>query len=96
MILYSFVVYYPLAHQIWGGGWLFQRGAQDFAGGAVIYTASGASSLMMAALLEKSKDFGKKHASHNIPMSMWGVATIFITWFGFNGGSSYGLMLFNF
>eukprot|EP01091_Cochliopodium_minus_P014794 TRINITY_DN5084_c0_g1_i1.p1 TRINITY_DN5084_c0_g1~~TRINITY_DN5084_c0_g1_i1.p1 ORF type:complete len:328 (-),score=44.33 TRINITY_DN5084_c0_g1_i1:30-1013(-) len=89
IILWELLVYYPLAHQIWGGGWLFQRGVLDFAGGIVIHTSAGFSSLVFAIVVPKRKDFvNKSFKGHNIPLSALGVGVIYVTWYGFNGGSA--------
>lgn len=90
-VLWEMMVYYPVAHWIWGDGWLAQLGTQDFAGGIVIHTSSGVASLATAILLGRRQDYDKYHG--HFPHSDFRVATIgaaflWIGWFGFNGGSA--------
>lgn len=89
--LWSVVVYVPLAHWIWGGGWLAKLGALDFAGGAVIHISSGAAALVCAIVLGKRRGYGTDYmAPHNLPMTLLGTGFLWFGWFGFNGGSALG------
>jgi Amt family ammonium transporter len=89
--LWSMLVYVPLAHWIWGGGWLAQMGALDFAGGAVIHISSGAAALVCAIVLGKRRGYGTDYmAPHNLPMTLLGAGFLWFGWFGFNGGSALG------
>lgn len=88
--LWSLVVYYPMAHMVWGeGGFLAQLGAVDFAGGNVVHISSGVSGLVLAILLGRRR--GVEHTSyrvHNIPFVFLGAAMLWFGWFGFNAGSA--------
>jgi Amt family ammonium transporter len=87
--LWSVFVYVPMAHWIWGGGWLAQLGALDFAGGAVVHISSGASALVCAIVLGKRRGYGTDYmAPHNLPMTLLGTGLLWFGWFGFNGGSA--------
>ena len=90
--LWSLVVYYPMAHMVWGaGGLLAEMGAVDFAGGNVVHISSGVSGLVLAILLGRRS--GVEHTSyrvHNIPFVFLGAAILWFGWFGFNAGSALG------
>ncbi len=87
--IWSIIVYYPLAHMVWGGGFLFAIGAVDFAGGTVVHISSGVSALVLAILLGKRKNLGgAPYQPHNIPFVFLGAALLWFGWFGFNGGSA--------
>jgi len=87
--LWSILVYVPLAHWIWGGGWLAKLGALDFAGGAVIHISSGAAALICAIVLGKRRGYGTDYmAPHNLPMTLLGTGFLWFGWFGFNAGSA--------
>jgi ammonium transporter, Amt family len=89
--LWSILVYVPLAHWIWGGGWLANWGALDFAGGAVVHISSGASALVCAFVLGKRRGYGTDYmAPHNLPLTLLGTGMLWFGWFGFNGGSALG------
>lgn len=89
MIIWSLIVYYPLAHMVWGGGFLFQIGSVDFAGGNVVHISSGVSALVLSILLGKRKNLGKApYHPHNAPFVFLGAALLWFGWFGFNGGSA--------
>lgn len=91
MLLWSTFVYAPVAHWVWGGGWLGQLGVLDFAGGTVVHIISGVSGLIVALYLGRRKDYGKKAiVPHNIPMVLLGAALLWFGWFGFNAGSALG------
>ena len=87
--LWSVVVYAPVAHWVWGGGWLADMGAWDFAGGTVVHVNAGAAALVAAMVVGKRSDYG--HASilpHNIPTVLLGAGLLWFGWFGFNAGSA--------
>lgn len=89
--LWSVFIYTPLAHWIWGGGWLAKMGALDFAGGAVVHISSGVSALVCAVVLGKRRGYGTDYmAPHNLPMTLLGTGMLWFGWFGFNGGSALG------
>ena len=90
IILWSLIVYYPMAHMVWGeGGFLAEIGSVDFAGGNVVHITSGVSGLVLAILLGKRKgyDQGAYHV-HNTPFVFLGAALLWFGWFGFNAGSA--------
>ena len=88
-ILWTTLVYDPLAHWVWGNGWLANLGALDFAGGTVVHISSGFSALALALLIGKRMGFGKYPMEpHNIPMTLLGTALLWFGWFGFNAGSA--------
>jgi Amt family ammonium transporter len=81
-------VYCPLAHMVWGGGWIGAMGAKDFAGGLVVHMSSGFSALVAAIYLGKRRGFGKESMPpHNLPFAVIGAALLWVGWFGFNAGS---------
>jgi Amt family ammonium transporter len=83
------IVYYPMAHMVWGGGFLMQLGAVDFAGGNVVHITSGISALVLAIVLGSRKHYGKiSYHPHNVPFVFLGAALLWFGWFGFNGGSA--------
>lgn len=88
-ILWSIFVYLPMAHWVWGGGFLMEMGAIDFAGGTVVHINAGISALIMALLVGRRKDYkpGKPITPHNIPFVFMGTALLWLGWFGFNAGS---------
>lgn len=89
--LWSLVVYCPVAHWLWGGGWLAQLGALDFAGGAVVHISSGISALVCAYVLGVRHGYGTDYmAPHNLPMVLLGTGLLWFGWFGFNAGSALG------
>ena len=84
-ILWACLVYVPVAHWVWGGGWLAQLGALDFAGGAVVHMNSGVAALAVALVLGKRKDTSL--IPHNLGYAVLGAALLWFGWMGFNGGS---------
>jgi Amt family ammonium transporter len=87
--IWSIIVYYPLAHMVWGGGFLFKIGSVDFAGGNVVHISSGISALVLSILLGKRKNFGKAtYHPHNVPFVILGASLLWFGWFGFNAGSA--------
>ena len=83
-------IYAPVAHWVWGGGWLVKLGALDFAGGTVVHINAGVSALALAMLLGPRKGFREKEPmeAHNIPWVMLGAGLLWFGWFGFNAGSA--------
>ncbi|MBN1596151.1 ammonium transporter [candidate division FCPU426 bacterium] len=89
VVLWSTLVYDPLAHWIWGGGWLADLGALDFAGGTVVHIASGVSALVVSLVLGKRRGLGNGTIlPHNLTMVLIGTALLWFGWFGFNAGSA--------
>ena len=89
--LWVLVVYAPLAHWVWGGGFLAGAGVLDFAGGNVVHINAGVSALVAALVLGKRKDFGKVPiAPHNLVLTLTGTSLLWVGWFGFNAGSAGG------
>ncbi len=90
--LWSIIVYYPMAHMMWGeGGLLRTLGAIDFAGGNVVHISSGVSAIVAALILGKRKGYGITSSQpHNIPLVFIGAALLWFGWFGFNAGSALG------
>jgi ammonium transporter, Amt family len=88
--LWSLVVYAPVAHWVWGGGWLADRlGTLDFAGGIVVHTTAGVSALVVALLLGRREGFPRTLMLPHAPsLTMAGAALLWVGWFGFNGGSA--------
>ncbi|SHG67684.1 ammonium transporter [Pollutimonas bauzanensis] len=82
--------YVPIAHMVWApGGWLFERGALDFAGGTVVHINAGIAGLVGAYFIGKRVGYGKESMQpHNLPMAMIGAALLWVGWFGFNAGSA--------
>jgi ammonium transporter, Amt family len=87
--LWSVLVYAPLAHWVWGGGWLARLGAVDFAGGTVVHVNAGAAALAALVVLGRRRGHGKDaFVPHNVPMVVTGAAILWFGWFGFNAGSA--------
>ncbi len=87
--LWSLVVYYPLAHMVWGGGFLAAIGSVDFAGGNVVHISSGVTGLTLALLLGNRREYHRaSYAPHNVPYVILGAALLWFGWFGFNAGSA--------
>ncbi len=87
--LWIIVVYCPMAHWVWGGGWMAKMGALDFAGGAVVHMSSGASALAAALYLGRRHGYGKQaFIPHNLPLTILGAGLLWFGWFGFNAGSA--------
>jgi Amt family ammonium transporter len=87
--LWVLLVYAPVAHWVWGGGFLATMGALDFAGGAVVHVNAASAALVAAMVVGPRKDFGR-HAilPHNVPFTMLGAGLLWFGWFGFNAGSA--------
>ncbi len=89
--LWLFLVYTPVTHWVWGGGWLQDMGVKDLAGGIVVHATAGVSALVLAILLGKRRGFPEHpHAPHNPGMVFIGAAMLWVGWFGFNAGSQLG------
>ncbi|MCK5237178.1 MAG: ammonium transporter [Deltaproteobacteria bacterium] len=89
-LLWATIVYDPLCHWVWGGGWLgdYRGGALDFAGGTVVHISSGVSALVAAIVIGKRRGYPTEHASpHNLGYTLLGCALLWFGWFGFNAGS---------
>lgn len=85
------VVYAPITHWVWGGGWLMNDGALDFAGGTVVHINAGIAGLVAAYMLGSRIGLGKESmAPHNLTLTVVGASLIWVGWFGFNGGSALG------
>lgn len=91
-VLWSTLVYDPVAHWVWGiGGWIRMLGALDFAGGTVVHITAGISALVAAIIIGKRLEHGTDNmAPHNVPMSIIGGILLWFGWFGFNAGSALG------
>ena len=87
--LWAIVVYAPIAHWVWGGGWLAKLGALDFAGGTVVHVNAGVAALVAALVLGPRKDFARQaFLPHNVPFTLLGAGLLWFGWFGFNAGSA--------
>jgi Amt family ammonium transporter len=87
--LWLIVVYCPMAHWVWGGGWMARMGALDFAGGAVVHMCSAAAALAACFVIGPRQGYGKQaHIPHNLPMTILGAGILWFGWFGFNAGSA--------
>ena len=86
---WSLVVYAPLAHWVWGGGWLAQLGVLDYAGGTVVHVNAGVAAPVAAMLVGGRKDYGRQAMlPHNVPFVLLGTSLLYFGWFGFNAGSA--------
>lgn len=89
IVLWTLLVYAPVAHWVWGGGWLMTRGVLDFAGGTVVHVNAGVSALVAALVLGTRKDYSRQAIlPHNVPFVLLGAGLLWFGWFGFNGGSA--------
>jgi Amt family ammonium transporter len=87
--LWSIVVYSPIAHWVWGGGWLAKMGALDFAGGTVVHVNAGVAALVAAICVGKRRDYPSSSLlPHNVPFTLLGAGALWFGWFGFNAGSA--------
>ncbi len=87
--VWSLVVYAPIAHWVWGGGWLAQLGVLDYAGGTVVHINAGIAAVVAATLVGGRKDFGRQAMlPHNVPFVVLGASLLYFGWFGFNAGSA--------
>ena len=89
LTLWGLVVYAPVAHWVWGGGFLSRLGALDFAGGTVVHINAGAAALVAALVLGPRKDYARQAVlPHHVPFTLLGAGLLWFGWFGFNGGSA--------
>jgi Amt family ammonium transporter len=87
--LWLLIVYAPVTHWVWGGGWLADMGVQDFAGGLVVHVTAGVSAFVLAAVLGPRRGFPREvHPPHSPGLVMMGAAMLWVGWYGFNGGSA--------
>src|SRR4051812_431267 len=87
--VWSLVVYAPIAHWVWGGGWLSKMGALDFAGGTVVHVNAGVAALVAAIVVGKRQDYPSSSLlPHNVPFTLLGAGVLWFGWFGFNAGSA--------
>jgi Amt family ammonium transporter len=87
--LWTLAVYVPVAHWVWGGGYFFQRGLIDFAGGTVVHITAGIAALVAALVIGPRKGFGKvAMPPHNLTMTVMGAGMLWVGWYGFNAGSA--------
>ena len=88
-LLWGLLVYAPICHWVWGGGWLAQKGLLDFAGGTVVHITAGVTALVAALVLGNRKGFPEKAMPpHNLMITVAGAGMLWFGWFGFNGGSA--------
>ena len=88
-ILWTLLIYFPVANWVWGGGWLGSMGLIDFAGGTVVHVTAGVGALVTALVIGQRKEFGQSSTlPHNLTMSFTGAAMLWVGWFGFNAGSA--------
>src|SRR5690606_40353539 len=87
--LWLLLVYVPITHWVWGGGWLQQRGLLDFAGGTVVHITAGVAALVGAIVLGPRRGFGETAMPpHNMTMTVTGAGMLWVGWYGFNAGSA--------
>jgi Amt family ammonium transporter len=87
--IWAIAIYAPIAHWVWGGGWLAQLGAFDFAGGTVVHVNAAAAALVAALVIGKRTDYGSSSIlPHNVPFVLLGAGLLWFGWFGFNAGSA--------
>ncbi len=87
--LWLLLVYVPVAHWVWGGGWLAKRGVMDFAGGIVVHVNAGVAALVCALVIGRRRGFPHvAMAPHSLPLAACGAGMLWVGWFGFNGGSA--------
>jgi Amt family ammonium transporter len=89
--IWSVVIYAPLAHWVWGGGWLADMGALDFAGGTVVHVNAGVAALVAVIVVGRRQDYPSSSlVPHNVPFVLLGSGLLWFGWFGFNAGSALG------
>jgi Amt family ammonium transporter len=89
MLIWGLLVYCPVAHWVWGGGWIGDMGVMDFAGGAVVHVNAGFAALAATMALGKRRGYGESSMRpHNLPLCLLGVGLLWFGWFGFNAGSA--------
>jgi ammonium transporter, Amt family len=90
-VFWLFLVYVPLAHWVWGGGFLGQAGVVDFAGGLVVHLSAGTAGLVAALVVGKRRGYGEENlAPHDLSLAVIGTGLLWVGWMGFNGGSALG------
>lgn len=90
-VLWGVIVYVPVTHWVWGGGWLAEKGLLDFAGGTVVHVTAGISALVAAMVIGNRKGFPEKPMTpHSLTLTVVGAGMLWFGWFGFNGGSAVG------
>lgn len=90
-VLWGLIVYVPVTHWVWGGGWLADKGLLDFAGGTVVHVTAGISALVAALVIGNRKGFPQKPMTpHSLTLTVVGAGMLWFGWFGFNGGSALG------
>lgn len=88
-LLWAVLVYNPVCHWIWGGGWLGEKGVLDFAGGLVVHATCGVGALVAVMVIGPRRGYpGRQFLPHNLPMTLLGTGLLWFGWFGFNGGSA--------
>jgi Amt family ammonium transporter len=88
-VLWLLLVYVPVAHWVWGGGWLAQLGVMDFAGGIVVHVNAGTAALVASLVVGRRRGFPQvAMAPHSLPLTVLGAGMLWVGWFGFNGGSA--------
>ncbi len=85
---WSLLVYAPITHWVWGGGWLQEMGLKDFAGGTVVHITAGTAAVTAAVMLGSRRGFPNVQPPHNMTLTVAGAAMLWVGWFGFNGGSA--------
>ncbi|MDR7522457.1 MAG: ammonium transporter [Armatimonadota bacterium] len=91
LTLWGVLVYAPIAHWVWGGGWLGKLGALDFAGGTVVHINAGVAAVIAALVLGPRKDYARQAIlPHSVPFTLLGAGLLWFGWFGFNAGSALG------
>lgn len=86
--IWLLVVYAPITHWVWGGGWLGEMGLLDFAGGTVVHITAGVAALVAAMMIGGRRNYPNVSPPHNLTMSVTGAGMLWVGWFGFNGGSA--------
>ncbi|MGH9255480.1 MAG: ammonium transporter [Vicinamibacterales bacterium] len=86
--LWALVVYAPIAHWVWGGGWLADMGALDFAGGTVVHVNAGVAALVAAIVVGRRQEYRSSLLPHSVPLTLLGSGLLWFGWFGFNAGSA--------
>jgi len=91
LVLWTLIVYSPVAHWVWGGGFLAARGALDYAGGTVVHVNAGVAAFVAAVVLGPRRDYARQaFLPHNVPFTLLGAGLLWFWWFGFNAGSALG------
>jgi len=89
IVLWGLAVYCPVAHWVWGGGWLSKMGALDFAGGTVVHVNAGVAAFVAAVVVGQRRDYKSSPVlPHNVPFTLLGAGLLWFGWFGFNAGSA--------